>query len=84
MGCCFKGIFCYRSAIGARDVGADLLHGIVDVVLPHGVALGSQIRTGAAEDVCRVIAVVTAAVALAVPRIFDVLKPGKSLVFYLN
>ncbi len=71
----------YRSAVGARDVGADLLHGIVDVVLPHGVALGCQIRTVSAEDIGRVIAVVTAAVTFAIPRFFYVLKPFS---FFLN
>ena len=70
-------MFLYRSAIGARDVGANLLHGVVDIVLSHSVALGSQIRTGATEDVGRVVTVVAATVALAVPRVFDILKPRK-------
>jgi hypothetical protein len=69
--------FCYRSAVGAWDVRADLLHGLVDVVLPHGVALGSQIRTSATEDVSGVVAVVAAAIPFAVPSILDILKLGQ-------
>ena len=63
----------HGSTVGAGNVGADLLHGLVEVVLPHGVALSRQLRTGPAVHVVRVVAVVAAAVALAFPIILDVL-----------
>ena len=63
----------HGSTVGAWNVGANLLHGLVEVVLPHGVALSRQLRTGPAVHVVRVVAVVAAAVALAFPIILDVL-----------
>ena len=73
----------YSSAVGARDVGADLFHGLVEVVLPHHVALCRQFGTRAAVDVVRVVAVVAAAVTLPVPRVFDVLLELKKVFFLI-
>ena len=48
---------------------------MVDVVLPHGVALRRQFRTRPAVDIGRVVAVVAAAVPLTIPGVFDILLP---------
>jgi len=48
---------------------------VVDVVLPHGVALRRQLRAGPAIDIGRVVTVVAAAVPLAIPGVFDILLP---------